>query len=105
LSKKKNHNGYLVVESVSKQDYGWFEERLTLSPDGTLRVQSGYGDASNGDLQSWYVVGPDEDDSFDPQEAVNWPETLPELFCCPGEDQSEELTELLGVPVRFSRHN
>jgi hypothetical protein len=104
LSKKKNHNGDLVIESVSEQDYGLFEERLTLMHDGTLLVQSGYGDASNGDCESWYVVGPDEDDYFDPQEAVDWPETIPELFCNPGIDQSEELTKLLGVPVKFSRH-
>ena len=72
--------------------------------DGSLLVQSGYGDASNGD-ESSYFVGPDESDDFDPQEAVNWPEKLPELFCNPGVDQSKELTELLGVPVKFCKHS
>ena len=103
MSKEPNHQGDLVVEAASKRDFGWFEERLTLHQDGSLRVQSGYGDASNG-YGTWYLVDPDEtaENLF---EAVNWPtpEQLEE-FCNPGVDQSEELTKLLGLPVRFDDH-
>ena len=102
--KKTNHHGDLVVESASKQDYGWYEERLTLHRDGSLRVQAGYQHASNGG-SSWYEVGTeDEDEEWDVFENVQLPDDLPELFCNPGVDQSNELAELLGVEVRFCRH-
>lgn len=102
-----NHRGDAVVEAASKQDFGWFEERLTLHGCGSLRVQSGYGDASNGS-SSWYHVGPedeDEQEDYDVFEHVTWPtsEQL-EGFCNPGVDQAAELTALLNVPVRFSKH-
>ena len=101
---KKTNHGDLVVESTSKQDYGWFEERLTLHRDGSLRVHAGYQDASNGD-STWYEVGPqDEAEEWDVFENVNLPDDLPELFCNPGVDQSRELSEFLGVEVRFCRH-
>ena len=106
MSKEPNHRGDLEVEAASKQDFGWFEERLTLMRDGSLRVQSGYGDASNGD-ESWYQVDPNEtvDDLY---ESVRWP--TPEqlgkfdVFCNPGVDQSKDLTELLGLEVEFRKH-
>lgn len=102
-SPKPNYNGDLVAEGLSHQDFGAFAEKLTLSKDGSLAVQAAYGRAEDGDC-SWYHVGPDYEEYDSLFADVKWPVELDE-FCNPGTDQTKDLEELLGLSVRFVRHD